>query len=111
MERNTTHPEPLETFTIEKFESHIPKWGASIMFNNKNVTVTNTCTIDYLFFAIWIFSKKNVSFLRKIREGEFPTYESLEQILSSIDEHNWDMAKQLWIVDFINQKKNHLGIR
>ena len=39
---------------LNEFSSRIPVWGGNIEYNgNKNVTLTNTCTIDYfLFFMV-----------------------------------------------------------
>jgi hypothetical protein len=37
--------------------------------------------------------------------GEYLNFEYIERIINSIDDDNWDMAKQIWIVHFIKYNK------
>jgi hypothetical protein len=40
---------------LNDFKNHVPPWGARINFRNyKNIHVTNTCSIDYFLFALWV---------------------------------------------------------
>ncbi len=42
---------------IPDFKAHVPLWGGDIMYRNKPVSVTNTCTIDYLLFLCGFYRK------------------------------------------------------
>ena len=48
---------PPDTFQMN-FRSHITRWSALILYRGTQKTyVSNTCTIDYCLFALWVLSK------------------------------------------------------
>lgn len=84
-----------------EFRDHIPAWSARINYKGlKNVFVSNTCSIDYYLFAMWYLNKQKATLL-----SEIGLYEKLENIITNIDNYNWDRARELWIVDIMKYDK------
>jgi hypothetical protein len=88
-------------FEVNTLTKHIPKWGMQIAYNNKNLVVTNTCSIDYYLLALWVLSKirseniKNIPIL-------FTLSMKLEKIISLIERLNWKEARKIWIFEVLN---------
>ena len=75
---------------------NFPKWGAVINFNDqKNIFVSDTCTIDNFLYAFWILSHIVPNFLIKI--PSFPQTNILKEIIIEIDKNDWNKVRELWI--------------
>lgn len=71
---------------------HIPKWGGIIEYKDqKNVKLTNTCSIDYLMFALWCASKLIDNLLNKI--PDIQKKDLLIKIIQFINFKKWDKAR------------------
>ena len=88
---------------LEIFKKHIPKWGARITIESKQVQVTNTCSIDYFLLAFWLLYKSIDGFINNIPKNE--NTDILKKIIISIEKKNWNKARELWIVRFIKRTK------
>jgi len=82
------------------FKLHIPKWGANIFYQGGNVFVSNTCNIDYYLFSLWGVNLILPNFLENI--PRLSKTEKLIEVINNIDKLNWDKARELWIIEFIN---------
>lgn len=104
-ENNVNPGESLSSvFSVPDFEAHIPKWGASIDYNGlKNVNVTNTCTIDYMLFALWVLHRQVPNFINTLPQLEITV--TIKKIIENIQEQKWNLARQLWIVDIMKYKE------
>ena len=82
--------------SVDGFLKHIPFWGGKIQYNGKNeISLTNTCNIDYYLFSLWVLSKIDANFLSNILI--FEETPLLLTIINNIDILNWNMAKQIWV--------------
>jgi hypothetical protein len=99
---NNTGPNP--DLIINSFQAHIPKWGGIINYQGrKNVTLVNTCTIDYFLFSFWVLEKLVPNFSNNLPNLE-PT-PILKEIIQNIDIFNWNMAKEIWISRIMKYNK------
>ncbi|CAF1093077.1 unnamed protein product [Brachionus calyciflorus] len=93
---------------LENFRLHIPNWAGLIQYRDlRNVTLTNTCTIDNFLFALWHLSKiKPDSF-----EETEPTQEivGLKEIVKLIDIHKWNLAKEKWVNNFLKLSESPIN--
>ncbi|CAF1131412.1 unnamed protein product, partial [Brachionus calyciflorus] len=87
-------------FTLKEFKRHVPKNGGTIKVNNEDITLTNTCSIDYYLFAFWYLSKIDTEFTLKISNLSFSNV--LKEIFQNISEQKWDKAKEIWILRVLN---------
>jgi hypothetical protein len=87
-------------FEVNTLTKHIPKWGMQIAYNNKNLVVTNTCSIDYYLLALWVLSKirseniKNIPIL-------FTLSMKLEKIISPIERLNWNISSYAHVLFYV----------
>ena len=99
-------PQPLNPPDTEQihFRIHIPQWGARILYCKiPNTFVSNTCSIDYYLLAMWVLSKLNPNFT--INLPNLPQTQFLLNIITHIENLNWDMARQIWIVNIMKYSK------
>jgi len=93
-------------FDLDDFFSHVPEWGGLLVDENCNVTnisIIDTCTIDYMLFALWVSCKLNKSIFQGIKR--FPDSINgnvLSEIISCIETNNWNVAKSLWLLKIAN---------
>ena len=107
-EKNLIYDKEINTSNIKlkisELKKHVPKWSAVIKYQNKNnVKVTNTCTIDYFLFAFWILFKIKPNFLEQI--PLLSQTKIIFEIVSNIDQLNWNLARELWIINIMNYQK------
>jgi hypothetical protein len=97
---------------------HIPQWGFSFEhFSRKklsNVDVTNTCSIDYLLFGIWIVSKLTPMFLdnlllHKNSSITIKKINILKKMFDYIDKIDWNNARIVWICEMIHKIPIRIG--
>jgi hypothetical protein len=89
---------------IPDFKAHVPLWGGDIMYRNKPVSVTNTCTIDYYLFSLWVLSKIVPNFIENL--PNLKHRDKIIEIISNIESLNWNGAKELWILDVMKYNEN-----
>ena len=90
---------------IEWLVDYIPFWGGFMIDQNGNKTntsITNTCTIDYFLFSIWLSTKMSNNCFEKIESLSQP--QKFLEIIDCIDKMDWDKAKTIWVVDISNKK-------
>jgi hypothetical protein len=63
-----------------------------------NVHVTNTCTIDYLLFALWYAYTISPSFKNSLSEDRFSF---LIEVFNHIDKKDWLNARKVWIFNVL----------
>jgi hypothetical protein len=85
------------TIARDLFESRIPQWGANIVLNGTEIEVTNTCTIDYFLFAIWILNKINPICIESLPNIEIAA--ALKKIIRFVDVNKWDLVRQVWVIE------------
>ena len=93
---------------LENFRLHIPHWGGLIQYRDfRNVTLTNTCTIDNFLFALWHLSKIKPDSFEEIE----PTQEmvGLKEIVKLIDIHKWNLAKEKWVNNFLKLSESPIN--
>ncbi|CAF0991642.1 unnamed protein product [Brachionus calyciflorus] len=90
----------IKPFTLKEFKRHVPKNGGTIKVNNENITLTNTCSIDYYLFAFWYLSKIDSEFTFKISSLSFS--DVLKEIIQNISQQQWDKAKEIWVLRVLN---------
>jgi hypothetical protein len=83
--------------SIGEIKKRVPVWGARIwyQFEKKNVFVSNTCSIDYFHFALWLHYKIIPDFLSKI--PNIYIHSKIVRIVELIDIIKWNEAKEIWI--------------
>ena len=89
---------------IEWLVDYIPFWGGSMIDQNGKKTstsITNTCTIDYFLFSIWLSTKMSDNCFQKISSLRQP--QKFFDIIDCIDKKKWDKAKTIWLVDICNK--------
>ena len=104
---------------IKFLYEYLPNWGGRIDFDDedlkflgdislvKGYKITNTCTIDYFLFGVWLSSKLNHKLLNVINEKiDDLVYRYLSRIITKIEAKNWNKAKTLWINFILNNKKS-----
>ena len=103
------------------FTSHIPSWGGKI--NTAHITdrdlkniksqyeempLENTCTIDYLLFALWCSSKISSTIRETLQSDvENTILKKIDLIVSLIDLDKWNEAKTVWILEFVKIKPSN----
>jgi hypothetical protein len=85
------------------FRSHIPQTSGFILYRGIKTYVRDTCTIDYYLFAMWVLSKLIPTFTNDL--PKLPLTQLLINIITHKDNLEWDMARQIWIVNIIKYKK------
>jgi hypothetical protein len=99
---NENDPQQL---LLDAFRSRIPIWGGVINYKNKNnVTLTNTCTIDYYLLALWLLSKIQPNFIEMLPNVGITTH--IRYIIDCIQAKNWNKAKETWIVEVMKLSEN-----
>jgi hypothetical protein len=91
-------------FSFNEFKSAVPKWGGSINYKNKIVTISDTCTIDYFLFAFWVMFKVNNDLIEGFKSYNNEQYDIIKDIIDKIENHNWNKAKELWIIKIMKYK-------
>jgi hypothetical protein len=94
----------MPVLAIHDLEEKIPPWGAKINYHREIVKVTNTCSIDYLLFGLWVFFKKNNNFIALL--PDLKLRHNINKIVNYIEENNWDKVREVWIVDVMNLQEN-----
>lgn len=97
----------IEESGIEKKENiivelikRLPKNGAKIEYKNcKNITVINTCTIDYFLLGFWYLNTINNNIFK---DNNLNNNLKIQEIISNIELVDWNKAKELWINDILN---------
>lgn len=95
-----------DQFDLDEFFSHVPQWGGILVdenYNLTNISIIDTCTIDYMLFALWVSCKLNKSIVESIKTFPDSTKGSvLLEIISNIESNNWNSAKSLWLLKIAN---------
>jgi hypothetical protein len=90
---------------LHEFEDHVPSWGARIHYkNNKNVHVTNTCSIDYFLLALWVFFKIKHDYPRIYNLNDNISHKNdsiFKKVIDHIDVFEWDKAREVWINEIL----------
>lgn len=105
---DNSESETCDETLVSRIQRHMPGWGAYIEYRNQIVHLTNTCTIDYLLFSIYVIKIKLAVDIRDI----FPNFEHLNvinRIIGAIHGLNWNSARELWVVEVL--KLNQTPIR
>jgi hypothetical protein len=89
------------TIARDLFESRIPKWGANIVLNKTEIEVTNTCTIDYYLFAMWILNKIHPIFIESLHNKEITA--ALKKIIRFVDVNKWDLVRQVLVIEVLKK--------
>lgn len=95
---NSTHDSLLD-----QFKKHLPKWGARIEYQGeKDVFLSNTCSLDYFLLALWYISQSNFGLFQKIPEntvliGDTDVKYVIDELVSLIHETKWDKAREIWV--------------
>ena len=88
-------------------------WGGNIKNGLNNIlenqskytdfTIINTCTVDYFLLALWLTSKLSKKIAKYFRiQFEVNTKEYLlSAIIKCIDMKDWNLAKSIWILKFL----------
>jgi hypothetical protein len=97
---------PEQQPTLVEFISHVPVWGAKIIFRDKIVNVSNTCTIDYFLLALWVLHKRVPNFIEGIIPQQELTLTLITQIIADIEDGFWDTARGLWILEVLKLSPN-----
>ena len=96
--------QPNPDQNVLNFLAHVPFWGGQITYRGKNnINLVNTCPIDNLMFGMWVVSKLQHNFFTLIPIiQETPI---LLEIIRHIDNIQWNLAKQMWVVEMM--RYNH----
>jgi hypothetical protein len=89
---------------IENFKRAIPPWGGSIMYRGIITNITNTCSIDYHLFSLWILFKLAPNFLDQFINFNETLF--LLSIVQNIEKNNWNKAKEIWITEMLQINTN-----
>jgi hypothetical protein len=92
----------IRTLSLKEFKSHVPEWGGNIRFQNNYITLSDTCTIDYYLFSMWVIYKQNTSILEGFKLFDSEKYRLIQSIISNIEKKYWDKAKELWVLKIMN---------
>ncbi len=92
----------IQALSLKEFKSHVPEWGGHIRFHENYITLSNTCTIDYYLFSLWVMNKQNMSIFEEFKSFDSNKYKLIKSITSNIEQNNWNKAKELWILKIMN---------
>jgi hypothetical protein len=95
--------EPQNSINIQEIKGHVPQWGGKINYHNRKVKVSDTCTIDYFLFALWLQFKLTPNFYSMIPDIKETAV--IKNIIQSIDSKQWNKAKEIWINDMMQYKE------
>lgn len=101
-----------DDFLISKpewFKDYIPYWGGFIIDENETkteISIRNTCSIDYFLFAIWISAKLSDKCLEKIKYLD--KSKNIYNLIEAISDKNWDKAKTIWVFDICKKKASFI---
>ncbi|CAF0983415.1 unnamed protein product, partial [Brachionus calyciflorus] len=82
------------------FKTHLPSWGGKIQYFERDILLTNTCTIHYYLLAFWYLSKIKNNYLESIKNFSPTKHETLEKNYFINRKSKLEQSKR--IVDFIN---------
>ena len=91
------------TLSLRVFEDHLPTWGAEITIAGSKIRVTNTCTIDYFIFSLWVFKRNFPNFMDNM--PNFVETSILRKIINNVELFKWNDAREHWIIDIMKLKK------
>ncbi|CAF1044454.1 unnamed protein product [Brachionus calyciflorus] len=74
--------------------------GGNVKRNGKLINISNTCTIDYYLLAFWYLSKIKKIFYQN--ETNTQKVQIINEILISIENLNWERARELWTFEINN---------
>jgi hypothetical protein len=93
-------------FDLDEFFAHVPEWGGLFVdenYNQTNISIIDTCTIDYMLFALWVSCKLNQTITESVKMFPDSTIASaLSEIIYNIESKNWNVAKSLWLLKIAN---------
>ena len=102
---------PFSPIVID-FLNHLPSWGGKVELDSSHIfyetykkfSLSNTCSIDYLLLCIWFIYKikSNVFDLLFATDIDKTFLDKVSQLVHSINEHRWNLAKSIWIIDICN---------
>ena len=95
----------VTTFSIKAFRENSPIWSARIVFNNKRLVLTNTCSLDYGLFGLWITSKLNRVFISDmLRSFDSDKVRDIVEVINLIDKKDWDKARENWLLKILTNE-------
>jgi hypothetical protein len=92
----------IQTLSLKEFKSHVPEWGGNIRLKTKYITLSDTCTIDYYLFSMWIMYKQYSNIIEGLKSFDSRKYDLIKSIITNIESKNWDKAKELWVLKIMN---------
>lgn len=89
------------SFDIREFISKIPSWGAKAFINERqtNISIVNTCPIDYPLLSIWLSSRLSARVKQQLNEFDTTIARVILEIIDLIQIKEWNKAKSLWLLD------------
>jgi hypothetical protein len=84
--------------------SRVPAWGGQIMFQNRQINLTNSCTIDNFLLSLWFSTKIDPNFTNNIPNLRFR--DELTNVINRIENNDWNGAKQIWILEILQPRIN-----
>jgi hypothetical protein len=112
--------------SFREFIKHIPSNGGTVEviredYNDNKIfesfeqyhmlKMINTCTIDYILFSIWCYSKlsgKATFQLELFKRSECKLLQNIHKITQLIKNYEWNRAKTLWILLILQLKPDNL---
>ncbi|CAF1009852.1 unnamed protein product, partial [Brachionus calyciflorus] len=84
--------------------------GGVVLENSKtNISIINTCTIDYYLFGLWYASKIRLDFKLQIDQLRLENYRLFLKIIENIESKKWNMAKTNWVLNVLNLNSDENG--
>jgi hypothetical protein len=98
----------IQSLSLKEFKSHVPEWGGNIIFEKKNIEVSDTCTIDYYLFSLWVIYRQKISIIEGYKSFDSNKYKIIKSIINNIERNNWNKAKELWIFKIMKKDKSSI---